>query len=515
MSRSLYARLQQRYGPKDTLVSRREVLKSLMAAAAGLALGSAGCAPWRAFSKSGRGDGPRVLVLGAGFAGLACAWELLEEGCDVQVLEARNRVGGRVVTFRDFVPGRNVEGGGELIGSNHPAWIRYARMFGLEFLDVTEEEGHAPILLDGKLLTVEEEERLYEEMTVVLDAITADAAAVDAAEPWHSPNAVPLDRRTMAEWWSALDVSPLTRTGLRVQFTADNGVALERQSYLGNLAQIRGGGLTRYWTESEVFRCRQGNDALATALGEAIGAGRIRLATPVASLRFDGDGVEAILENDERLRADHAVLTVAPSAWGRIAFDPSLPAGLRPQMGSNTKHLSALRSRHWRAIGRAPDSLTDREVSMTWDGTDGQPGEEGAALVAFSGGPPCDALRALEPEARAQLLGGLLEELYPGYTEAVTGTRFMDWPSDPWTLGGYSFPAPGEVTTVGPKLRAGLGRLHFAGEHTCPAFVGYMEGALQSGVDAAHRVLAAASVTARSMARNGAVAPEELPMGLR
>jgi len=152
---------------------------------------------------------------------------------------------------------------------------------------------------------------------------------------------------------------------------------------------------------------------------------------------------------------------------------------------------------------------------MTWDGTDGQPGEEGAALVAFSGGPPCDALRALEPEARAQLLGGLLEELYPGYTEAVTGTRFMDWPSDPWTLGGYSFPAPGEVTTVGPKLRAGLGRLHFAGEHTCPAFVGYMEGALQSGVDAAHRVLAAASVTARSMARNGAVAPEELPMGLR
>jgi monoamine oxidase len=64
----------------------------------------------------------------------------------------------------------------------------------------------------------------------------------------------------------------------------------------------------------------------------------------------------------------------------------------------------------------------------------------------------------------------------------------MDWPSDPWTQTGYSFPAPGQVTTVGPILRQGLGRLHFAGEHTCFAFVGYMEGALNSGVALARRI---------------------------
>ena len=66
--------------------------------------------------------------------------------------------------------------------------------------------------------------------------------------------------------------------------------------------------------------------------------------------------------------------------------------------------------------------------------------------------------------------------------------RFMDWPSDPWTKGSYSVPAPGEVTTIGPLLHKGCGRLHFAGEHTCYAFVGYMEGALNSGIAVAKRL---------------------------
>jgi monoamine oxidase len=71
--------------------------------------------------------------------------------------------------------------------------------------------------------------------------------------------------------------------------------------------------------------------------------------------------------------------------------------------------------------------------------------------------------------------------------------RFMDWPSDPWVKGSYSFPAPGEVTTLGPQLQQPLARRVFlAGEHTCYAFVGYMEGALQSGARAARRIAEAA-----------------------
>ncbi len=105
---------------------------------------------------------PRVLVIGAGFSGLASAYELQLAGNDVTVLEARNRIGGRVFSAnatngREFIKGRNVEFGAELIGSNHPMWVHYANEFGLTFIDVTEDEtAEAAIVIDGRKLDFEE-----------------------------------------------------------------------------------------------------------------------------------------------------------------------------------------------------------------------------------------------------------------------------------------------------------------------------------------------------------------------
>jgi monoamine oxidase len=78
--------------------------------------------------------------------------------------------------------------------------------------------------------------------------------------------------------------------------------------------------------------------------------------------------------------------------------------------------------------------------------------------------------------------------IYPGYRENFVESRFMDWPSDQWTMGGYSFPAPGDISRDGPVFAKGLGHLHFAGEHTCYKFVGYMEGGLNSGASLAKRL---------------------------
>ena len=121
-----------------------------------------------------------MVVVGAGFSGLAAAYELSRAGYEVTVVEARNRVGGRVISFSDLVPGKNVEGGGELIGSNHPAWLAYAKQFGLQFLDVSEEDLEAPIVLNGKKLTAEQSEQLWEEMEKAFNTIVTDAAKVDA-----------------------------------------------------------------------------------------------------------------------------------------------------------------------------------------------------------------------------------------------------------------------------------------------------------------------------------------------
>src|SRR3954468_17241318 len=117
MSRSLYAQLGRRFAPDRFSTSRRDMLKLTLAASAGLLLSGP------AYAINRRAKGKRVVVVGAGFGGLACAYELLAAGYDVTVIEARNRLGGRALSFSDMIPGKNIEGGGELIGSNHPTWV--------------------------------------------------------------------------------------------------------------------------------------------------------------------------------------------------------------------------------------------------------------------------------------------------------------------------------------------------------------------------------------------------------
>jgi monoamine oxidase len=117
---------------------------------------------------------------------------------------------------------------------------------------------------------------------------------------------------------------------------------------------------------------------------------------------------------------------------------------------------------------------------LTWEGTDNQTGP-GAALVAFSGGPDVDTCRGWPAAARFERYLAELAKVYRGIRPSFVKGRFMDWPSDVWAKGSYSFPAPGQVTTIGPLLWQHTGRLHFAGEYTSYAFMGYMEGALHSG----------------------------------
>src|SRR5439155_23660851 len=135
----------------------------------------------------------KVVVIGAGFAGLSAAYELKHAGYRVTVLDARPRVGGRVRTLRNFVPGKRVEAGGELIGSNHPTWWAYKQIFHLSFRDVTDEP-KSPMILKGRRLNAEEQKELLAHMDVALGKLTALAATIiDPYEPWLNPDAKALD----------------------------------------------------------------------------------------------------------------------------------------------------------------------------------------------------------------------------------------------------------------------------------------------------------------------------------
>jgi len=486
VSRSLFARLAERFEDPQRRIDRRAFLRASAASAASLLISSCAKRPGSGFG----GDRARVIVIGAGFSGLACAYELLAAGFDVVILEARSRVGGRVLTFRDFPAGRRVEGGGELIGSNHATWLAYADRFGLDFSDLSgDEEYDEPVTLGGERLTPEEVEALYVEMDGAYGLLTEMAREIDPDRPWMHADAERLDRTSLADWVAGLTVADRTRHAIEAELITDNGAPLHRQSLLGMLTVIRGGGLEAYWTDSEVYRCAEGNQTLALGLADAITADRIRLDSPVARIDTSRATVAVTLAaGGDPIEGDLVVCTVPPPVWPRIVFTPGLPADLTPQMGRSVKALSHVRRRVWHEQGLSQYSFSDGLVPMTWESTDAQIPVGEYCLTTFASDAAADHWRSRTSDARAAELSAALEGVYPGFTEAFVGMRFMDWPSDEWVGAGYSFPAPGQVTSHGPTLRDGLGALRFAGEHACYKFVGFMEGGLASGAELAQRI---------------------------
>jgi monoamine oxidase len=484
MAQTLFARLHHRFGERADGATRRDVLRGSLVTGMALLLSGPSV-----FGQPVKPNGKIVVIVGAGFAGLAAAYELLAVGYDVTVVEAQERIGGRVLTFDNFVPGRFVEGGGELIGRNHPTWMAYAKKFGLELLEIVETDAAMPIVIGGQLLSDKRAALLWKEMDAASKLMDRDAETVVEDEPWNTPNAHALDRRSVAGWLRGIRAGTLVKKGLAAQLVSNNGVALEKQSYLGQIAQVKGGGVEKYWTDTEAFHCKGGNQQLAKNLFEAIGAKRIKTKLPAHAVMVEGQKVVVDCGDGSKLAADDVIVTVPPAVWSKIKFMPALPETLTPQMGSNVKYLVSLRQRFWKDAQLSPNSLSDGNVQFTWEGTDGQKGDAPAEMVAFSGGPGSEAVRAIPADRRDAAYKKDLTKRYPAFAAAFVTSRFMDWPATDWTMCSYSFPAPGQVTTVGPLLHEGIAnRIHFAGEHTCYKFVGYMEGALNSGVSIARRL---------------------------
>jgi monoamine oxidase len=441
-----------------------------------------------------------VIVIGAGLAGLCAAFELQGLGYQVTVYEASDRVGGRAHTVEDLVPGKKAEGGGELIGSNHPLWNSYRTLFGLGFSAVNEY-GNSPIRLKGETLTFEDSEDLLDDMEKQQKALTKLAATlVDPYEPWINRDAAQLDSLSFMDWLDGLnDCSPQCQAAFSEMLEADNGVPAKEQSLLGVLAMIKGGGLNQYWTDTELYRCEEGTEELARRFEAALNANKpltVRKNHPVESILYDNGKVLLKIHGQEqseavRNKSVDVVLAIPPSVWNKIAFgNPELARILAtpPGMGTNVKYLMALKERFWTKFGSSPTLTEDGPVDITWETTEAH-AKGDYVWVAFSGSEHAKKCSAWDKTVRQQNYMDAMQAVYPGVQAAVGPTRFMDWPNETWAKGSYYFPRVHEVTLWGPFWKAGWGGwLHFAGEHTCYAFMGYMEGALSSGYRLARRL---------------------------
>lgn len=484
MKPSLVTKIARRNGALPDPISRRRFLKTTLAAGAALMLG--GKLPAAGSVR------PRVVIIGAGFGGLSCAYQLSRAGVDVLILEARNRIGGRVLSIDNFIEDRVVEAGAELIGSNHPTWMAYGERFGLEFHDVTPlQDDRSPILLDGKLYEGSELAALWEGLAETLNLLNADARKVDLQAPWNTPGARELDGTSLAQAAALWEVPDAFRKAALTVLANDNVAIPGHSSYLANLAAIAGGGYEQFWTESEVYRCVGGNQSLAFKLAEQIGEEHIRLNQAVEKITLGNQGARVRTAVGETHEADAVVLTVPPPAWTHFQVEPTIPDSYRPDTGPAIKYLSKVSEPFWLAAGLQPNSITDTPIGQTWEGTDAQRSsdKEPACLTVFSGGEAARQCLEIPANERRDTFKKLLEPIYPGYGESFQKGMFLGWPNEKWTLCGYSAPGLGQVTSVYPLLNEAFhGKLHFAGEYTSLLFSGFMEGALHSGAHVAAKL---------------------------
>ena len=454
----------------------------------------------------------KVVVIGAGLAGLCAAYELWGLGYEVTVLEARDRVGGRVHSLKKFANGKVAEGGGELIGSNHPLWNAYKHHFDLHFVDV-KEYGNSPVRMNGATLSSDQTSKLTDEMDKVFKLLTNLAATIaDPFEPWTNRNARQLDRISLAKWIDGLKkISRRCKQAVREMLVADNGIPAREQSLLGVLAMIKGHGLDRFWTDTELYRCREGNDSLAHEFADALNLkkkgkkqkkagknqekrGKVVVRAAVEEICVSGGKVILKIKNRRDEVADDVILAVPPSVWGNIKISGSQELarklGQAPLMGANVKYLMRLRHRFWQDFASSPTLSEDGPVDMTWETTEAM--EHAASdfvWVAFSGANDAKKCAGWSASRRRREYVKSLRATYPGVDHNITRDEFMDWPATDWTKASYYFPRLREVTKWGPFWKAGYGGwLHFAGEHTSYAFMGYMEGALSSGYRLARRL---------------------------
>lgn len=450
-----------------------------------------------------------VAVIGAGFAGLTAARELQRAGRTVRVLEARDRVGGRTDTTE--VGGVTVDLGGQWVGPGQQRVYDLAAELGVETFPQFEA-GDAVLLRNGRA------ERRGDVVDAVSDSavgayIEAVAAleelseGLDVSRPWDAPDAATLDGTTMASWMAdnvadedGADL--LTLTIQAVFATEPSNISVLHFCFYcasaggwAKLTDTEGG--------AQQDRLAGGVRPLAERLADQLGDALV-LGVPVRRIDHgdDGSGGNVVVHHDGgQVRARRVVVAIPPTLAGRIDYRPALPAWRdqltqRMPAGSVIKFHVVYDTPWWRDQGLSGQVLhVGGRIDVTFDGSppDGpSAGRTPGVITGFFEGAQAIAAAELGEDGRRQHVVDVLAMALGDQARDPLAYIDRDWSAEEFTRGCYgAHLPPGAWTQLGPGLRRPVGRIHWAGTETAERWMGYIDGAIESGTRVAAEVHAA------------------------